>query len=279
MAGKGGGAWKVAYADFVTAMMAFFLVMWITAQSDSVKEAVAQYFDNPYAPVGSKGSAPATAVEGATIIGPEQSGRGRGKGATPDLSKEVPDPNREGNAGHKPPRFFIRQDTDHTRSGTMIVFADNSADLDAASREQLERIAPALLGKANKIEIRGHASRRPLPDGSRFDDAWQLSYARCLATMRFLVEAGIEPDRIRLSQAGIFEPYTFSSDPARQTQNSRVEIFALSEYVHEYEESHAGELSHDSTSGGDHPATAQPADASSTSKEEPRQKHSHQDSH
>ena len=36
MAGKGGGAWKVAYADFVTAMMAFFLVMWITAQSKQV---------------------------------------------------------------------------------------------------------------------------------------------------------------------------------------------------------------------------------------------------
>ena len=278
MAGKGGGAWKVAYADFVTAMMAFFLVMWITAQSDSVKEAVAQYFDNPYAPVGSKGPNSATAIEGATIIGPEQSGRGRGKGATAELSKEVPDPNREGNAGHKPPRFFIRQDTDHTRSGTMIVFADDSADLDAASRAQLERIAPALLGKANKIEIRGHASRRPLPDGSRFQDAWQLSYARCLATMRFLVEAGIEPDRIRLSQAGIFEPYTFSSDPSRQTQNSRVEIFALSEYVHEYEDSHAGELSHDSTLR-DNAARAEPTETSSASTEEPHQEQSHQDGH
>ena len=47
MAGKGGGAWKVAYADFVTAMMAFFLVMWITAQNKPVKEAIAQYFNDP----------------------------------------------------------------------------------------------------------------------------------------------------------------------------------------------------------------------------------------
>ena len=39
MAAGGGGAWKVAYADFVTAMMAFFLVMWITSQSDDVKKA------------------------------------------------------------------------------------------------------------------------------------------------------------------------------------------------------------------------------------------------
>ena len=47
MAGHGGGAWKVAYADFVTAMMAFFLVMWIMGQSKDVKQAVAQYFRDP----------------------------------------------------------------------------------------------------------------------------------------------------------------------------------------------------------------------------------------
>ena len=46
MAG-GGGAWKVAYADFVTAMMAFFLVMWITSQGQDVKQAIAGYFQDP----------------------------------------------------------------------------------------------------------------------------------------------------------------------------------------------------------------------------------------
>ena len=48
MAGHGGGAWKVAYADFVTAMMAFFLVMWITGQSKAVKQAIAKYFNDPW---------------------------------------------------------------------------------------------------------------------------------------------------------------------------------------------------------------------------------------
>jgi flagellar motor protein MotB len=48
MAGKGGGgAWKVAYADFVTAMMAFFLVMWLCAQNSEVKRAVAEWFSDP----------------------------------------------------------------------------------------------------------------------------------------------------------------------------------------------------------------------------------------
>src|SRR3982750_996601 len=50
--GHHGGAWKVAYADFVTAMMAFFLVMWIVAQSKPVKEAVAGYFRDPFGTAG-----------------------------------------------------------------------------------------------------------------------------------------------------------------------------------------------------------------------------------
>ena len=66
----GGGAWKVAYADFVTAMMAFFLVMWITSQSDDVKKAIGGYFQDPWGsfsenttptmktPAGLKGDAP-----------------------------------------------------------------------------------------------------------------------------------------------------------------------------------------------------------------------------
>src|SRR6187401_1940855 len=69
MAG-GGGAWKVAYADFVTAMMAFFMVMWLTSQSDEVKKAIGGYFQDPwgtsqesssptmYMPTGINGDAP-----------------------------------------------------------------------------------------------------------------------------------------------------------------------------------------------------------------------------
>ena len=49
MAAKGGGAWKVAYADFVTAMMAFFLVMWICNQDQKIRKAVADYFGHPLA--------------------------------------------------------------------------------------------------------------------------------------------------------------------------------------------------------------------------------------
>jgi chemotaxis protein MotB len=48
VAGKGGGSWKVAYADFVTAMMAFFLVMWISGQDQKIRQAVSHYFNDPF---------------------------------------------------------------------------------------------------------------------------------------------------------------------------------------------------------------------------------------
>jgi len=48
VAAKGGGAWKVAYADFVTALMAFFLVMWICGQDQSIRRAVSFYFNDPF---------------------------------------------------------------------------------------------------------------------------------------------------------------------------------------------------------------------------------------
>jgi flagellar motor protein MotB len=69
MAGKGGGAWKVAYADFVTAMMAFFLVMWITSQDTKIKEAIAHYFEDPmgYLPLGTSNK---PADSGAIFEGP-----------------------------------------------------------------------------------------------------------------------------------------------------------------------------------------------------------------
>src|SRR4029077_13774228 len=67
MAAGGGGAWKVAYADFVTAMMAFFLVMWITAQSNAVKQSISRYFEHPY-DAASRSPIPSNSSSGSALI-------------------------------------------------------------------------------------------------------------------------------------------------------------------------------------------------------------------
>ncbi len=230
MAGSHGGAWKVAYADFVTAMMAFFLVMWIVAQNKPVKEAVAQYFRSPFSSPHAGSPGPRIAVEGGGLsnlrsLATGQRGHSRGLG---HAGGETP---ASGGAKGGPPRTSVH-DEDALRSGATVLFDEESAELDAQARDQLRAMIPGLLGKPNKIEIRGHATGRPLPAGSRYADAWQLSYARCQAALKFFVENGIEPNRVRLSQGGAFEPQAHPGEIAWTAQNSRVEVYMLGEFVH-----------------------------------------------
>jgi chemotaxis protein MotB len=205
MAGKGGGSWKVAYADFVTAMMAFFMVMWITAQNQEAKKAVSQYFQDPFARHG-EANGPASALPGGgpAMFRKGEQGKRPGVDVAPSQSSSL---------------------------GTTILFAKHSAELSDEAKSHLRSLVPEVAGIPQRIEIRGHTSRAPLPDGSEFADAWSLSYARCLATMQFLADEGIEPQRIRLSQGGAFQPATIAESAQRQQENERVEVFVLREFV------------------------------------------------
>ena len=120
-----------------------------------------------------------------------------------------------------------------TTTGTTVFFADDSAELDQAAKEKLAKLLPVLTGKPQKIEIRGHSSRRPLPAASPYKNFWELSYARCLATMQHLQEQGIAPERIRLSQAGVYEPEPSlpGHEPAQQ---SRVDVHLLDEVAQHF---------------------------------------------
>lgn len=226
MAGKGGGAWKVAYADFVTAMMAFFLVMWIVAQNKSVKEAVAQYFKDPLgtaghpsgprSPFGPGGGLP-------DLKAPPKGPRAFGHGPAKSESKGPPGKGGaplEGSPEGEP-----------SLVGARVSFAEDSAELSDEARQRLTEMAAVLAGKPNKIEIRGHATGRPLPDDSPYADAWQLSYARCFATFSFLQRQGVEPNRMRLSQSGSYEPVSQPDRADWAADNSRVEVFMLGEFV------------------------------------------------
>lgn len=232
MAG-GGGAWKVAYADFVTAMMAFFLVMWIVAQNKAVKESVAQYFENP---LGSQTDARATSlhgIEGASADAELEGTQAGPMGAPPppplgDIAK-----GQEGENSPKiPPALRIFEKLDQTRTaGTVVLFAEEGSELDTAAKTQIRALIPSLLGKPNKIELRGHVSRRAIPSGQPVSRSWELCYQRCLKVMDFMIENGIEPNRFRLSQDGKYESYHKAGDQPTAEMNSRVEIFALGEFV------------------------------------------------
>ena len=148
-------------------------------------------------------------------------------------------------AGVGKPTLFVLNNGKDQDTGNVLLFADDATELNDKAREQLKRLVPLLAGKRQKIEIRGHA-RAVRHGGSGSDDSprsgeesdavdvWQLSYARCLATMKYLVDAGIEADRFRLSQAGANEPRTISTGAESQTQNSRVDVIVLPELAEDY---------------------------------------------
>ena len=230
MAGKGGGAWKVAYADFVTAMMAFFLVMWITSQNDDVKKAIGGYFQDPWgsfsenttptmkSPAGLKGDAPF--ADSASGILPNR---------WPQANQDNATDKQPGAASvwQQREKIHLLTNTDRNLPALIVTFDDSSAELPQEAQQRLKDLLPALVGKQNRIELRAHSTRRPLPKGSPYRDHWQLCFERSQQTMRFLASHGVEPERIRLSESAAFEPLTTRLETTWQNENNCVEIFLL----------------------------------------------------
>src|SRR4051794_26012728 len=134
MAGKGGGAWKVAYADFVTAMMAFFMVMWLVGQKEDVKEAIAHYFEDPYGEI--------DPTEGTTSKAPNPP-PGRGHGGKSVKDSPSLDPHDEET---RKPRVLTIHSGERTAVGAMVLFPDDAVELDEAGKHELHRILPKLAG-------------------------------------------------------------------------------------------------------------------------------------
>jgi chemotaxis protein MotB len=203
MAGKGGGAWKVAYADFVTAMMAFFMVMWLTTQKEGVKEAVAGYFREPFATV--RGNETGAAATVAPVIDPKY--------------------------GHlaQPQKRTLLKAGDAADYQFTVLFKVGTADLEEQESDALTGIAEALAGKLNRVEVRAHCLRRPLPEDGPFKNHWELCFAQCEVVKNELEARGIEPQRIRLSQAEGNEPLAINLSKKELKLNSRVDVILLSD--------------------------------------------------
>jgi chemotaxis protein MotB len=112
-----------------------------------------------------------------------------------------------------------------------IFFAEGSADLTDVERQKLRMVADELAGKTQKIEIRGHASRLPLPPDAKYQDRTDLAYARCRTVQAELIGLGVDPRRIRLGVAGASEPLAVGQDQAQMRMCSRVDIHLLNEWV------------------------------------------------
>ena len=109
--------------------------------------------------------------------------------------------------------------------GGPIAFGGFSAKIEPEADALITKIAPEVIGKSNKIEIRGHATNEPLPLDCGYKDAIDLGYARARAVRDRLVEEGVDPRAIRVSSAGSYEPVVSQTyNDMRRAANRRVEI-------------------------------------------------------
>ena len=134
--------------------------------------------------------------------------------------------------------------------GGHVTFEPGSADLSDEGRQQLIGIANEIRGQRTKLEVRGHAGSIELAQQSDFNNLWNLSYARALAVMEYLVGAqGIRAERIRLIASGGEEPIrqrVGSLDPTLamegQKPNRRVEVVATEALVREFTKPQADDM-------------------------------------
>lgn len=208
--GHHGGAWKVAYADFVTAMMAFFLVMWLVSQDRSVKAAVAGYFRDPGIFDQQKSNGPIAG--GDARIGPNQ--------ATKEPDPEpIQDQDREAleraaarirsllAASPDLKRLEKQIEIQVTREGLRIellegdeptFFASGSAALAPGADRVLSLIARELARLKNTVALEGHTDSRPYVAATTGGYSnWELSADRANAARHTMERGGLRIGQVK----------------------------------------------------------------------------------
>jgi chemotaxis protein MotB len=205
--GHHGGAWKVAYADFVTAMMAFFMVMWILGMSEPQKEAIAAYFNDP---TGVSKKVPTFPIEIGPMAedrsSPETMGNGENSGIMQDKQELDKVQTQIENAVEKDPELAklakqgdieVKQTTEglvleliENEAGGEVFFEVGSSNVRDQARSVFEKIAP-ILAKTNRLlKVEGHTDARPFP-GSGYDN-YDLSSERANTVRRLMMAFGVQ---------------------------------------------------------------------------------------
>jgi chemotaxis protein MotB len=261
-----GGAWKIAYADFVTAMMAFFLLMWLLGSTtEGDKKGISDYFNSPLKVAlmgGSGAGASNSVIQGGGNDMTQATGQSKKNDPTDPIQRKMAieamkvevakqDAKKLANLSAKiasvitnSPRLSefksqIRLDTTPDGLQIQIVDDQNRPMFDSGSavvkpymRDILREIGAALVGVENKISLDGHTDRAPYGSGERGYSNWELSADRANASRRELAIAGMPDDKIArvvgLASSVLLEPANPLS-PA----NRRISIIVMTREAEE----------------------------------------------
>ncbi len=240
--GHHGGAWKVAYADFVTAMMAFFLVMWLVSQSQEVKQNVAGYFRDPgvfehersngMLAGGTPGMEPGRSPEAMTPK-PDPSATVREKQSLETAAEQI-----RKQLENAPNIATLRDQIEFTftaeglrielveRSGSSF-FDSGSAMLRGESVRILAIIAAELQTLPNDIALEGHTDSRPYASGNGYGN-WELSADRANAARRVMQSNGIKAEQVTTVRGFADRQLHLPAEPL-DPRNRRVSIVVRSQ--------------------------------------------------
>jgi chemotaxis protein MotB len=211
-AGHHGGAWKVAFADFMTSMFALFLVLWVIATTSiSQRAAIANYFRNPtlFKPGSNKpviltpsneGGAEETKTEGSSNSEmTNQLDMASQKSDEEKMEKLKADLEQDSALKELGSQFKVEMTDQGLKielndAGAVGVFQMGSAELTPGMSEQLSRISKAISGVDNRVVVAGYTDKYAY-SGSKYTN-WQLSSDRANAVRSKLLGSGIDSARM-----------------------------------------------------------------------------------
>jgi len=261
-----GGAWKIAYADFVTAMMAFFLLMWLLGSTtDGDKKGISDYFQSPMKVAmqgGSGAGASSSVINGGGSDLTQSAGQARRGDGADRKAKRMASDQSKAEAAKKDARalaalsakiaaaisskpkmteFADQIKLEITPDGLQIQIVDNqkrpmfdsgSAVLKPYMRDILREIGTALLDVENKISLDGHTDRSSYSNADRGYSNWELSADRANASRRELAAAGMPEDKLA-RVVGMASSLLLDADDPLSPTNRRISILVMTKEAEE----------------------------------------------
>lgn len=258
-AGGHGGAWKIAYADFVTALMAFFLLMWLLGSTTKAQlQGIAQWFRNPerVSLMGGPGSGSSNSIlpgGGSNLtktVGEEQ------RGAKPNSTQPARSAAAAAVAVDRKNLENLQKVLDQqivsnpvlnafrhqllvniTNEGLRIqvvdsakrpMFALGSTDLESYARSIFQAIAPSLNRLPNQISITGHTDALHYQNGGKGYSNYNLSAGRANAVRQVLIQGGLDESKV-LRVVGMGSAVLYDPKNPDSPLNRRVSIVVLSQ--------------------------------------------------
>ena len=250
--GHHGGAWKVAYADFVTAMMAFFLLMWLlNATTEEQRKGIADYF-NPTIPVSRISGGGSDGLNGSSMF-TEDTYAKMGTGGTRDVTIDTPKKEASATAADASAeevaenlqnlRAELKEDAKQLSEHLMIkmspegmvleiidsdsspLFMVGSSNPTPLLQDLLTSISGSLDAFRNDIKIVGHTDSLQYRLDANYDN-WNLSTDRANMIRKLLLEKGMRPSRLK-EVSGRADTDPLAPDDPSASQNRRISIVIL----------------------------------------------------